>query len=205
MRSSHFHVFHTHLFISFTKWFLPKCLKSFVQIEFFLILSCRHFLCIMDIRPLSDIYLQIYFLPIYGLSFLIEVQKALILLKPNLSFFFSFHGLFLVLYLKMLYSIQGHKDSGLYSTTFMILTLRVRSLTYFELLFVYMVRYMVGIQLSWPSLLKKLFFLFWIVLASMSNQLTIREMIYFWTPTSVPLIYRLIFVPILIPVRREGL
>lgn len=93
------------------------------------------------------------------------MQKILILLKPNLSLFSFFHGLcfFGAVPRNALLDPRSQGLCPMFSSpSYMVLTLTFKSLTYFELLFVYLVRSgfkfsfgQVVIQLSWPHLLKK--------------------------------------------------
>ena len=71
-----------------------------------------------------------------------DVQKSLILIKPNLSFFGFF--LFLLLlksFLRIHYQIQGREILPLFSSkSFVILDIIFRLLIHFELTFAYDVR-----------------------------------------------------------------
>ena len=72
-----------------------------------------------------------------------DVQKSLILIKPNLSFFVFFF-LFLLLFksfLRIHYQIQGREILPLFSSkSFVILDIIFRLLIHFELTFAYDVR-----------------------------------------------------------------
>ena len=78
----------------------------------------------------------------------------------------------------------------------MVSRLIFRSLTHFEVIFVYGVRKCPSLT-NFPSIIKEIvFFLLYILAAFIKDQVSIGMWIYFWSFYFVPLMYISVFVPV---------
>lgn len=194
--------------MAFCIFSLGKCLfKSFVNLVIGLSLHWAVYI-FWTLAPYQIRNLKIFFHSVcYFFTLLIvsyDVQKFLILMKANLSF--SCVACALGVMSKNYWQIQDHEELPLFSSEiFIILTLIIRSLIHFELIFV------CG-QSKGPTSL----FCTWIVIACgypvvpapfvdetvlslfsglgtlLKNQLMTDAWFYFWTLSSIPLTYMFI-------------
>lgn len=92
---------------------LEKCLLlcPFFNWVFFLLLSHKSLLCVLDTKPLSDIeFLSIFF---HSVAFLFTFVRVSLPILMRLSIFSLWLLVFYVSYLRDCCLIQGHSDSHL--------------------------------------------------------------------------------------------